>query len=258
MAVTTKRKKQKKEKEKPIEVEYQIGGRRKKIQVLKLGFEEEYIRKMQTLQLIAVICVMIIIAIFPLQFAYYAIKPSNEIFSISIGFIVAGVVPSIIAIFGIVRGRKLALNGSLLIFGVWILVQSIYFWEVIIFISVLIIYYEITQKIITVTAMVGEIKSTGEEGAYYHASIFLQEYLRFIAKFSGLLIGISLIIGIIGQYLFTRIQGDILFAVFMIVTLVLIVIITRETITADLKAILLREEKERREELLAKTHSKYS
>jgi len=258
---TIKRNKRLQVKKEPSqEVEYQIQGEgMKRVKIATINYQDEYLKRLQALQVIAICCVMSIISIFPLQFLIQGVQPYRAYYTTSIGFIVAGIVPSIIAIFNVIKGRKMALSISIAIYGIWILTLSWFFWEIILFISILLVYFEVTSKIIMVSSMLdNDIKPIGKEGAYYHAATFLHQYLRFVAKFTGLLIGISLIAGILGQYLITRVQGDILFAIFIIIALVLIVILSRETITLDLQARLIQEEKKRREELLEKTHSKYS
>ncbi len=176
----------------------------------------------------------------------------------AIGFITACLIPSLIAIFGFIQGRKFCLVLSTLIYGVWILVLSAFYLEVILLFVVLIIYHEVTRIILIIDPLVEDVISISEGGVYYHASVTISRYFKFLLRLSGILFGLSIILSIIGYYLFEFLQSDILFAIFMIVSLIVLLIISRKTLTPDIEQILLKKKREQMEEEFAKSHSKYS
>jgi len=176
----------------------------------------------------------------------------------AIGFIIAGLIPSVIAIFGVIGGRRIALNLSIIIYGSWIMVLSTQFWEIILLMIALIIYFETTRILLIIHPLLLKVESIAKGGAYYHANVFLGRYFRYLLKFSGLLIGSSFVLGVIGWYVFEPLQSDILFSLFMIVCLIMLIILSRKTLTPDVEKIILQEERDRLEEELAKSHSRYS
>ena len=103
-----------------------------------------------------------------------------------------------------------------------------------------------------------DVETIIEGGAYYHASVFLKRYIKYLFKFSGLVIGFSIILGVIGWYAFEYLPSDILFSLFMIISLILIIFISRKTLTADAKKEILIEERKKAEKELIKSHSKYA
>ncbi|NPD90729.1 MAG: hypothetical protein HGN29_18620, partial [Asgard group archaeon] len=167
-------------------------------------------------------------------------------------------VPSLIAIFGFMRGGRIGLYVSVTIYGLWILVLSSFYWEVILMMSVLIVYFEVTRMIQLIRPLLKNIKSISRGGAYYHAGVFLDRYFRFLLKFCGFLIGFSITFGVLGWYVFEPLPSDILFSIFFILCLVMLILISRRTITKDIQKILIEEERDRREHELAKSHSRYS
>lgn len=240
-------------------VEVVIGGTIKKtIEKAEVKYSEEYDRKILTLQIIATVSVMIVVLISPLRLIDSDINFSSSYFYVTIGFIVSGIVPSIIAIFNFMKGRAFCLYLSTIIYSAWILVLSTFFWEVILLSSVLIIYFEITKMLQKIEPMLVDIKSIAKGGAYYHANVFLKRYLRFVLLSSSILVGSSVLLGIFGMYVITLIQGDIIFSIFIIIVTILTFIITKQTLTLDMKKLIAKQAKKKQEEELAKTHSKYA
>ena len=252
-------KKKKKESKQQKGVEYIVDGKiTKSVETAIVNFSEEYDRKIRTMQIIALISVMIITLISPLRLIDSDIAFDETYVYVTIGFIVAGIIPSIIAIFNFMKRRKFCLYLSVLIYGTWIFVLSTFFWEIIVLMSILIIYYEITNTLLKVEPMLKDVVSIAKSGAYYHANVFLGRYMRFLLRYTGSLLGISLVVGIFGRYVLTLIQGDILFSIFMILALIIILIITRKTLTLDMQKLIVKESHKKREEELAHSHSKFS
>ncbi len=236
-------------------VEYMVDGQQlKEVVKAKAGYNELYDRKVRNLQIIALVMVLMITFIAPLRL----LDSRTYVDFTAIGFIIAGLVPSIIAIFDIIGGRKFALYLSVVIYGAWIMVLSTQFWEIILLITALIIYYEITRILLIIHPLLKNIESIAKGGAYYHANVFLGRYFRYFLKFSGLLIGSSFVLGVLGWYVFEPLQSDIIFSVFMIICLITLIIVSRKTLTPDIEKIILEEERERLEDNLARSHSKYS
>jgi len=211
-------------------------------------------RKCLNLQFIALAMILVILLISPLRL----IDSRTALDITAVGFIAASLIPSLIAIFGFLPGRNFCLKLSTFIFGIWILVLSVIYLEIILLFVVLIIYHEVTRTILTIQPLLDGIESIAEGGAYYHASVTISRYFKFLLRFSGVLFGTSLFFGIIGYYLFRFLQSDILFSIFMIVSLIVLLIISRRTLTPDIKELILEKKREKMEEEMAKSHSKYS
>ena len=237
------------------EIEYIVEGKvLKQVSKAKINFSEEFDTKIRNLQIIALVMVVIISLISPLRL----IESRTYFDFTAVGFVTASFVPSIIAIFGFMRGGRISLYVSVTIYGLWILVLSSFYWEVILMMSVLIIYFEVTRMIQLIRPLLTNIKSISRGGAYYHAGVFLDRYFRFLLKFCGFLVGLSIIFGVLGWYIFEPLPSDILFSIFFILCLVMLLLISRRTITKDIQRILIEEERDRMEYELAKSHSRYS
>jgi len=237
------------------EIEYIVEGKvLKQVSKAKINFSEEFDTKIRNLQIIALVMVAIISLISPLRL----IESRTYFDFTAVGFVTASFVPSIIAIFGFMRGGRISLYVSVTIYGLWILVLSSFYWEVILMMSVLIIYFEVTRMIQLIRPLLTNIKSISRGGAYYHAGVFLDRYFRFLLKFCGFLVGLSIIFGVLGWYIFEPLPSDILFSIFFILCLVMLILISRRTITKDIQKILIKEERDRMENELAKSHSRYS
>ncbi|MBN1328877.1 MAG: hypothetical protein JXA54_05330 [Candidatus Heimdallarchaeota archaeon] len=254
--------KRKIKKEKAITKEEQINtvefntkdAKIKKIGKLIVTYSEEYDKKIRNLQIIALILILVMTLIAPLR-----LFDSKKLFDITaVGFVIAGMVPAIIAIFDFMRGRKLCLYLSTLIYGTWIIVSSVFYWEIILLTGLVVIYFEITRVLQLISPLLANVQSIANGGAYYHANVYLKRYIIFLLKYSGIILGFTMFIGILGRYVFVLIQGDILFSIFIIVCLILVLILSRRVITLDIQKILIKEQKERMEEDLSKTYSKYS
>lgn len=240
-------------------VDYVIGGRiEKNVEKAIVGYNEEYDKRIQTLQIIGMIAVIIIVAVSPLRLIDPNVSISSSYVYFTIGFIVTGIAPAIIAIFNFMKGRKFCLYLSTLFFSAWILFLSSFFWEMILLSGILMIYFEITSTLQKIEPMLEDVKSIAKGGAYYHADVYLKRYTRFLLLYSSLMLGTSIIIGIFGRFVLTLIQGDILFSIFMITTMICIFIVVRRTLTLDMKKLIAKEAQKRREEELAKSHSKYA
>ena len=237
-----------------IEVEYIIDDTQIKVVTLEESSENVYSRRLRNLQFISLTMVLIITLISP-----FRLLNSQEIIDITaIGFISASFIPSLIAIFGFIRGRTFSLYISSFIYFIWIIVLSTFEFEIVLMICVLIIYFEVTRIIQVLEPIVENIKSLPLGGAYYHSTVVINRYFKFLLKFGTYLFGISTIFVLLGKYVFNLIQGNILFSIFMIVFLIFIIIFSRMTLTPDLEKVLLEERKERLEKELAESHSKYS
>ncbi len=237
------------------EIEYIVEGKvLKQVSKAKINFSEEFDTKIRNLQIIALVMVVIISLISPLRL----IESRTYFDFTAVGFVTASFVPSIIAIFGFMRGGRISLYVSVTIYGLWILVLSSFYWEIILMMSVLIIYFEVTRMIQLIRPLLTNVKSISRGGAYYHAGVFLDRYFRFLLKFCGFLVGLSIIFGVLGWYVFEPLPSDILFSIFFILCLVMLILISRRTITKDIQRILIEEERDRMEFELAKSHSRYS
>lgn len=237
------------------EIEYISEGDTKKVlSRIAEPTTEIFKRKRLNLQFIALAMVFVIILISPLRL----IDSRTAVDITAVGFITASLIPSLIAIFGFIPGRKLCLILSTLIYGAWILVLSAFYLEVILLFVVLIIYHEVTRIILIIDPLVENVISISEGGVYYHASVTISRYFKFLLRLSGILFSLSTILSIIGYYLFEFLQSDILFSIFMIVSLTVLLIISRRTLTPDIEQILLEQRREKMEEEMAKSHSKFS
>lgn len=237
------------------EIEYITDGDTKKVlSQISEPATEIFKRKILNLQIIALVMVFVIILISPLRL----IDSQTTINITAVGFITASLIPSLIAIFDFMPGRKICLSLSTIIFGVWILVLSVFYLEIILLFVVLIIYHEVTRTILIIQPLVKDIVSISEGGAYYHASVTISRYFKFLIRLGGILFGVSIILGVIGHYLFDFLQSDILFSIFIIVSLIVLLIISRRTLTPDIEQILLEKRREKMEEEMARSHSKYS
>lgn len=237
------------------EIEYIVEGKTlKQISKAKINFSEEFDTKIRNLQIIALVMVAIISLITPLRL----IESRTYFDFTAVGFVTASFVPSLIAIFGFMRGGRLSLYLSVIIYGLWILVLSSFYWEVILMMSILIIYFEVTRMIQLIRPLLKNVKSISRGGAYYHAGVFLDRYFRFLLKFCGFLIGFSITFGVLGWYIFEPLPSDILFSIFFILCLIMLILISRRTLTKDIQKILIKEERDRMEYELAKSHSRYS
>ena len=236
------------------EIEYIIDGDTKKVEIITETNVEECKRKRTNLQLIALAMVLVIVLISPLK-----LLDTRTIIDITaVGFITACLIPSLIAIFGFLPGRRFCLLLSTFIFGVWILVLSTFYLEVILLFVVLILYYEVTRVIQIIDPIIEDVVSIAKGGAYYHASVAMNRYTKFLLRFAGILFGISLVFGIIGRYVFVYLQSDIIFSIFLITSLILLIITSRKTLTPDIEKLLLEQRRRELDEKLAKSHSKYS
>ncbi|MBK5113452.1 MAG: hypothetical protein KGD59_05880 [Candidatus Heimdallarchaeota archaeon] len=249
---STSKKKQVEEQE---EVEYIVEGKiLKQVTKAKINFSEEFDKKIRNLQIIALVMVFVISLISPLRL----IESRTYFDFTAVGFVTASFIPSLIAIFGFMRGGRISLYVSLVIYGLWILVLSSFYWEVILLMSVLVIYFEVTRMIQLTRPLLQNIKSISRGGAYYHVGVFLERYFRFLLKFCGFLVGFSITFGVLGWYIFEPLPSDILFSIFFILCLAMIIMISRRTITKDIQKILIEEERDRMEYELAISHSRYS
>ncbi len=245
----------KKDVEEQEEIEYIVEGKiLKQVSKAKINFSEEFDTKVRNLQIIALVMVVIISLISPLRL----IESRSYFDFTAVGFVTASFIPSLIAIFGFMRGGRISLYISVIIYGLWILVLSSFYWEVILMMSVLIIYFEVTRMIQLIRPLLSNIKSISRGGAYYHAGVFIDRYFRFLLKFCGFLVGFSITFGVLGWYIFEPLPSDILFSIFFILCLVMLILISRRTITKDIQKILIKEERDRMENELAKSHSRYS
>ena len=136
--------------------------------------------------------------------------------------------------------------------------QSTSHWEINLMISVLIIYFEVVRMLIIFDPLMKDIESISTGGAYYHANVVLKRYFVFLMKFAGVLFGASVSLGTIAFYLIDYLPSDILFSIFMMVCLTLIVILSRRTLTPDIKEIILEKQKEKMQRKLQRDHSRYS
>ncbi len=246
--------KEKEEKE-HTEIQYVVEGKAlKQVSIALVNYSEEYDKKIRNLQIIAVVMVVIISLISPLRL----IESRSYFDFTAVGFVTASFVPSLIAIFGFMRGGRFCLYLSTIIYGLWILVLSNFYWEVILLMAVLIIYFEITRMIQIIRPLLTNIKSISRGGAYYHAGVFLDRYFRFLLKFCGFLIGFSITFGVLGWYIFEPLPSDFLFSIFFIICLAMLILLSRRTLTKDVQKILIEEERDRMETELAKSYSKYS
>ena len=237
------------------EIEYITDGNTKKVlSRVAEPTSEIFKRKRLNLQFIALAMVFIIVLISPLRL----IDSRTAIDITAVGFISASLIPSLIAIFGFIPGRKFCLLLSTLIYGAWILVLSVFYLEIILLFVVLIIYHEVTRIILIIDPLVEGVVSISEGGGYYHASVTISRYFKFLLRLSGILFSLSIILSIVGYYLFEFLQSDILFSIFMIVSLIVLLIISRRTLTPDIEKILLEKRREKMEEEMAKSHSKFS
>ncbi|NHJ38618.1 MAG: hypothetical protein FK731_01200 [Asgard group archaeon] len=220
------------------EIEYTIDSKRvKRVKVSEVNFADEFDKKIRNMQIISLTMVLIITIISPLR-----LFDSRTIIDLVIvGFVIAGLAPSIYTIFVNRRGQKITLVLSLIIYSSWILVLSTFYWEVILLVSVLVIYYEVTSMMHKIRILLINVKSIAEGGAYYHSNVYLSRYFKYLLKFAGLILSSSLVLGVIGWYLFQPLQGDIFFSIFMIVCLVMVVIFSRRTLTLDMQKLLIDE-----------------
>ncbi|NHJ31497.1 MAG: hypothetical protein FK732_01415, partial [Asgard group archaeon] len=192
------------------EIEYIVEGKTlKQVAKAKINFSEEFDKKIRNLQIIALVMILLITLISPLRL----IESRTYIDFTMVGFVTASLVPSIIAIFGFLRGGRISLYVSVLIYGIWILVNSSFYWEVILMMSILVIYFEVTRIIQMIKPLLTNIKSISRGGAYYHAGVFLDRYFRFLLKFCGFLIGFSITFGVLGWYVFEPLPSDLLFSI---------------------------------------------
>lgn len=245
----------KKDVEEQEEIEYIVEGKiLKQVSKAKINFSEEFDTKVRKLQIIALVMVVIISLISPLRL----IESRTYFDFTAVGFVTASFVPSLIAIFGFMRGGRIGLYVSVTIYGLWILVLSSFYWEVILMMSVLIIYFEVTRMIQLIRPLLINVKSISKGGAYYHVGVFIDRYFRFLLKFCGFLVGFSITFGVLGWYIFEPLPSDILFSIFFILCLVMLILISRRTITKDIQKILIKEEHDRMETELTKSHSRYS
>jgi hypothetical protein len=238
----------------PREIEFVDSGKLKIVSSVKDTYIERYTKMRRNLQLIALILVLLITIVAPLN-----LLDSRTILDITaIGFITASFVPSLLAIFGFLPGRKIALVISTLIYGIWILILSVNFIEIIIMMAVLIFFFEVTRMIIVIEPFTKGITSISEGGVYYHSAITIRRYFAFLLKFGGILFGGSTVIGIVGWFTFKQIQGDIIFSIFLIASLVLILVITQRTLTPDMQKFIIQKRKQQIEDELTKSHTKFS
>ncbi|NHJ49533.1 MAG: hypothetical protein FK733_17215 [Asgard group archaeon] len=236
------------------EVEYIADGTIKKVKVATINYAEEYDKRIRNLQIVALVLISLITFISPLR-----LFDSRTIFDITvIGFVIAAMAPSLFSVFTYRRGRKVGLFISMAIYGSWILVLSTFYWEVILLAGILVIYFEIITTLHKVRLMLFNVESIAEGGAYYHANIYLTRYFKYLLKFGGLILGSSLVLGVVGWYLFLVLQGDIVFSIFMIICLGILILFSRRTLTADVKKLIIEEKREKLEEDMAKSHSRYS
>ncbi|MHA1221396.1 MAG: hypothetical protein ACTSQB_06655, partial [Candidatus Heimdallarchaeota archaeon] len=246
--------KRKEKEQQQTRVEYTTKEKAIQIEKAIVNYGEEYDKKVRNLQLAALVLVLIVTLISPMR-----LFDSRTVYDFTaVGFVIAGMIPSIIAIFNFTRGRRFCLFLSLLIYGTWIIILSTYYWEAILLASLLIIYYEIIRVIHVIEPMLKGVESIAEGGAYYHANVYLTRYFKFLLKFTGLLLGTALMFGVIGRYALQPIQGDIVFSIFVVVYLVLIIIISRRALTPDIQAILIKEQRDRLEEDLARNQSRFA
>lgn len=237
------------------EIEYTIDSKVvKRVKVSEINFADEYDKKIRNMQIVSMTMVMIVTLISPIRL----FDSRTVIDLVIVGFVIAGLAPSIYTIYVNRRGQKVTLILSIIIYSTWILILSTYYWEVILLVSILFIYYEVTSMLHKIRILLLNVKSIAEGGAYYHSNVFLGRYFKYLLKFAGLLLGSSLVLGVIGWYLFQPLQGDIFFSIFMIVCLVMIVIFSRKTLTLDIQEILIDEKRERIEKDLEKSHSRFS
>ena len=236
------------------DVEYIDTGTIKVVSSVKEPYIDKYTTMRRNLQLIALILVLIITIVAPLN-----LLDSRSVLDITaIGFITASFIPSLLAIFGFLPGRRIALYTSTFIYGVWIIILSVNYLEVILMIALLIFFFEVTRMIIVIEPITKGITSISHGGAYYHATITLQRYFVFLLKFGGFLFGASTFLGVLGWFVLKPIQGDIMFSIFLIVNLILLMIIAQRTLTPDMEKFIIEKKRRKIEEELTQSHSKYS
>jgi hypothetical protein len=236
------------------EVEYLTDGTTKMVKLAPINYAEEYDKKIRNLQIVALIIVFLITLISPLR-----LFDSRRIIDIiSIGFVVVAVAPSLFAIFTFRRGRKVALFLSIFIYATWVILLSSFYWEIVLIGGLLLIYYEVTTTLHKIRLLLHNVKSIATGGAFYHANVFLDRYFKFLLKFGGIILGSSLVLGVIGWYLFSVLPGDIVFSVFMIICLMIVFLFSRRTLTPDVQKLILEEKQEQIDKDLAKKHSRYS
>ena len=235
--------------------EYLVESKKiKKVSVIIDSDINIYHKKKLNLQIIALVMIIIIFIISPLRL----LDSQTAIDFTAIGFIVASLIPSLIAIFGFLQGRRVCLILTTLIYGVWIVALATFYLEAVLLIVVLILYFEIIKTLILIEPLLKDVISIKEGGAYYHASVLIERYLTFLLRFGGLLFASSLTLSVIGWYVIDLMQSDILFSIFMIIGFITLIILSQKTLTPDLKRILIEERKERYERELAESHSKFS
>ncbi|MCE7744306.1 MAG: hypothetical protein GPJ52_04130 [Candidatus Heimdallarchaeota archaeon] len=116
-----KKKQRKKEDIEQEEIEYVVEGKiLKQVSKAKINFSEDFDTKIRNLQIIALVMVVIISLISPLRL----IESRTYFDFTAVGFVTASFVPSLIAIFGFMRGGRFSLYLSVIIYGLWILVLS--------------------------------------------------------------------------------------------------------------------------------------
>ena len=240
--------------EEPQEVEFVKAGTLKVVSVVRDSHIERYTKMRRNLQLIALILVLLITIVAPLN-----LLDSRTVLDITaIGFITASFIPSLLAIFGFLPGRKVALIISTFIYGTWILILSVNFLEIILMFAILIFFFEVTRTIIVIEPFTKDITSVSEGGVYYHAAITIQRYFGFLLRFGGILFGGSTVLGIIGWFAIKPIQGDIIFSIFLIISLILLLVIAQRTLTPDMQKFIVQKRRRQIEEDLEKSHTKFS
>jgi len=226
----------------------------KKVALIRTNYNEAYDKKRRNLQIIALAMVFIITVVSPLRL----LDQMSTFNYTAIGFVSASLIPALIAVFGVLKGRAFCHYLSTLIYGVWIIMQSASHWEINLMISILIIYFEVVRMLIIFDPLMKDIESISTGGAYYHANVVLGRYFKFLLKFAGVLFGTSVSLGTIAFYLIDYLPSDILFSIFMMICLALVVILSRRTLTPDIKEIILEKEKEKLQRKLQRDHSRYS
>ncbi|MBD3189407.1 MAG: hypothetical protein GF308_02125 [Candidatus Heimdallarchaeota archaeon] len=253
-------KKKKKEKKKPSttepeKVSYLLArSQAKELKRLEKPMSELYDEKVRNLRIFSFIMVFIITLVSPFRI----LSGPSALDYVAIGAVSFSIVPSLNAILGVGPWRKLSLHLSLLIYGTWILFQSVFYWEIILMMIVLIIYFEVTRTIIFIEPLLEGVKSISTEGSFYHASVTIDRYFHFMLRFIGILVGSSLFLGVIGWYVFTAIQGDIIFSIFLVISIIVLLVVSRKTLTPDIKKILLERERKKMEERMAQEYSRYA
>ncbi|MEA2069847.1 MAG: hypothetical protein U9O98_01000 [Asgard group archaeon] len=226
----------------------------KEIKRIKVDYQEQCSKKILNLQIIAVVLVLIITIVAPLRL----FESQTIVDYTAIGFVTISLVPAFIAIFQLLSHHRLNLLLSFSIYFIWIIIQSIFYWEIILMMIILLMYYEITNTIQKVAKTVKDVESISESGTYYHANVLLKRYFMYLGRFVLLVTGISIMLGVLGNLVFNNLQGDIIFSIVIIISMIFLIIYAQKILTPDLEAILKEKQLKEIDKKMAEQYSKYS